>query len=126
VALFVTSVYLVIHDVIVLESDEELFEEPLQYLQRDIEGSDVDTRRRAATDLVTGLRRYYSQQVTQILSAHIGELLAQYAQNPQANWRAKDQARQAHNFAILVHFSKLPLSRVGVGHLFSHCVGYCC
>ena len=37
-------------------SDEELFEDnPEEYIRRDIEGSDVDTRRRAACDLVKAL-----------------------------------------------------------------------
>ena len=66
-------------------------EEPIEYLQRDIEGSDVGTRRRAATDLVTSLRKFYSEPITKILAGHITELLANYASNPQANWRSKDQ-----------------------------------
>lgn len=36
-----------------IASDEELFEDnPEEYIRRDIEGSDVDTRRRASCDLV--------------------------------------------------------------------------
>ena len=38
--------------------DEDLFEEdPQEYIKRDIEGSDSDTRRRAACELVRGLRK---------------------------------------------------------------------
>ena len=40
------------------ESDVELFEDNAEeYIRRDLEGSDVDTRRRAACDLVKGLSR---------------------------------------------------------------------
>ncbi|EFA77358.1 hypothetical protein PPL_12570 [Heterostelium album PN500] len=39
------------------EADIELFEDnPTEYMRRDIEGSDADTRRRAAIELVKGLR----------------------------------------------------------------------
>ena len=40
------------------EVDAEQFEDnPEEYIRRDLEGSDVDTRRRAACDLVKGLSR---------------------------------------------------------------------
>ena len=75
--------------------DEDLFEEdPQEYIKRDIEGSDSDTRRRAACELVRGLRkvryRFVSSQlylppvqdheaaVTAILGAHIQQLFAAY------------------------------------------------
>lgn len=47
---------------IILASDEELFEDnPEEYIRRDIEGSDVDTRRRAACDLVKALSKEFEQ-----------------------------------------------------------------
>jgi hypothetical protein len=46
----------------IIASDEELFEDnPEEYIRRDIEGSDVDTRRRAACDLVKVLSKEFEQ-----------------------------------------------------------------
>ena len=76
-----------------LEADAELFEEnPFEYVRRDVEGSDSDTRRRGACDLVRGLCRNYEKQVTDLFSGDIGTLLQQFAANPAANWKAKDAA----------------------------------
>ncbi|KAL6077585.1 Exportin-2 [Balamuthia mandrillaris] len=75
------------------DSDEELFEDnPLEYIRRDIEGSDSDTRRRSASELVKGMRKHYEAQVTQIFSAYITSMLEQYSNNPSENWKAKDAA----------------------------------
>ena len=47
---------MVIPNLRVRDEDEELFEaNPLEYIRRDAEGSDSDTRRRAAGDLVRSL-----------------------------------------------------------------------
>ena len=73
------------------DADEELFEDnPDEYIRKDIEGSDIDTRRRSACDLVRGLCKFYEKIVTDIFSAYVNQLLAQYASNPQGNWKAKD------------------------------------
>lgn len=75
------------------EADEELFEDnPEEYIRKDIEGSDIDTRRRAACDLVRGLCKFYEQVVTNIFSQYVNHMLAQYAENPNANWKSKDTA----------------------------------
>lgn len=48
--------------IFIIASDEELFEDnPEEYIRRDIEGSDVDTRRRAACDLVKALSKEFEQ-----------------------------------------------------------------
>lgn len=74
-------------------SDEELFEDnPEEYIRRDIEGSDVDTRRRAACDLVKALSKSFETQMTEIFGRYVGVMLEQYAQNPETNWRSKDAA----------------------------------
>jgi exportin-2 (importin alpha re-exporter) len=74
-------------------SDEELFEDnPEEYIRRDIEGSDVDTRRRAACDLVRALSRYFEAKMTEIFSAYVTAMLAKYAENPSQNWKCKDSA----------------------------------
>jgi hypothetical protein len=48
----------------VREDDEEMFEmNPVEYIRRDAEGSDADTRRRAAADLLRALSEKYEAQV---------------------------------------------------------------
>lgn len=75
------------------ESDEELFEDnPEEYIRRDIEGSDIDTRRRAACDLVKSLSRFFEAQITEVFGQYITAMLGQYSQNPGSNWKNKDAA----------------------------------
>uniref|UniRef100_A0A158PAB9 Cse1 domain-containing protein n=1 Tax=Angiostrongylus cantonensis TaxID=6313 RepID=A0A158PAB9_ANGCA len=51
------------------QEDLEMFEdEPIEYLKRDIEGSDACTRRRGAIDLVRALCRKYEDRLVPILS----------------------------------------------------------
>ncbi|XP_030384597.1 exportin-2 [Scaptodrosophila lebanonensis] len=74
-------------------SDEELFEDsPDEYIRRDIEGSDIDTRRRAACDLVKTLSQNFEQKIFGIFSQYLEILLNKYKENPVANWRSKDTA----------------------------------
>ncbi|XP_052777226.1 exportin-2-like [Mya arenaria] len=74
-------------------SDEELFEDnPEEYIRRDIEGSDVDTRRRAACDLVQALCKVVEGPVIQNFSQYVQALLAEYAADPGQRWRSKDAA----------------------------------
>lgn len=74
-------------------TDEELFEDSAdEYIRRDIEGSDIETRRRAACDLVKTLSHNFEQKIFQIFGQYLEVLLAKYAENPAANWRAKDTA----------------------------------
>merc|ERR1719391_486205 len=71
------------------ESDVELFEDNAEeYIRRDLEGSDVDTRRRAACDLVKGLSRYFESQITSTFGAYVQTMLANY--NSSRNWKNKD------------------------------------
>lgn len=65
-------------------------ENPVEYIRRDIEGSDAETRRRSAFLLVKGLRKYFDQAVTNILASYINYLLEQYRSNPAENWKHKD------------------------------------
>lgn len=72
-------------------SDEELFADNAEeYIRRDIEGSDVDTRRRAACDLVRVLSHYYEEKITGIFSSYVQAMLQKYIENPWENWRDKD------------------------------------
>ncbi|CEI96205.1 hypothetical protein RMCBS344292_10371 [Rhizopus microsporus] len=73
--------------------DEELFEDnPIEYIRRDLEGSDTDTRRRAAADFIKGLLERYEAAVTKIMSEHIYNYLMTYSSNPAMNWRYKNTA----------------------------------
>ena len=75
------------------EADEELFEEnPEEYVRRDLEGSDIGTRRYSACNLVRGLCRFFEGKVIEIFSGYITVMLQQYSQNPVENWKAKDAA----------------------------------
>ena len=73
------------------DSDEELFEDnPEEYLRRDLEDSDVGTRRYSATNLIRGLCKYFEQPVSQILTAYIVTLLEEYQRDQTKNWKSKD------------------------------------
>ncbi|KAF9905820.1 importin-alpha export receptor, partial [Lobosporangium transversale] len=75
------------------ESDEELFEdEPIEYIRRDLEGSDSETRRRAATELVRGLLDQFPTEVTAIITNYIQHYLQRYNSNVAQNWKDKDAA----------------------------------
>lgn len=74
-------------------SDEEIFEDsPEEYIRRDIEGSDIDTRRRAACDLVKTLSINFEQKIFGIFGQYLERLLTKYKENPATNWRSKDTA----------------------------------
>lgn len=74
-------------------SDQELFEDnPEEYTRRDIEGSDIDTRRRAACDLVNTLSQNFEERIMQIFGQYLQVMMQKYAENPQMNWRSKDAA----------------------------------
>eukprot|EP00656_Telonema_subtile_P052628 TRINITY_DN7388_c0_g1_i2.p1 TRINITY_DN7388_c0_g1~~TRINITY_DN7388_c0_g1_i2.p1 ORF type:complete len:781 (+),score=314.39 TRINITY_DN7388_c0_g1_i2:123-2465(+) len=75
------------------DEDEELFEDsPSEYIQMDIEGSDTDTRRRTACELVKGLCKNYEQLVTTTFGTYVQQLIGEYQANPAANWKSKDAA----------------------------------
>ncbi|XP_020254301.1 LOW QUALITY PROTEIN: exportin-2 [Asparagus officinalis] len=75
------------------DEDEELFDmNYIEYIRRDIEGSDIDTRRRIVCELLRGLATNYKDQVTNLVSSQIQNMLAVYAANPSENWKEKDCA----------------------------------
>jgi exportin-2 (importin alpha re-exporter) len=79
---------IVIPNIQLREDDEELFEDnPVEYIRRDMEGSDGDTRRRGAIELVKGLCVHYEEAVTSAFSANVSQMLA-----PQSTWQEKDTA----------------------------------
>ena len=83
----------ILPNVTLRESDVELFEdEPIEFIRRDLEGSDNDTRRRAATDFLRNLMTQFPQLVTRVVLKYIDLHLADYAKNPATNWKSKDTA----------------------------------
>lgn len=75
------------------EADEEMFEDnPEEYLRRDLEGSDIGTRRHSACNLVRGLCKFFEASVTGIFSGYITAMLQKYAESPVENWKQKDAA----------------------------------
>jgi hypothetical protein len=60
----------------VRDEDEEVFEmNPIEYIRRDIEGGDSDTRRRAAADLVKALTDAFEAEVTAMFTGYVTALL---------------------------------------------------
>ncbi|KAK3701574.1 importin-alpha export receptor [Vermiconidia calcicola] len=75
------------------ESDIELFEdEPIEFIRRDLEGSDEDTRRRAATGFLKKLMEQFEKPVTDVVMRYVDHFLAEYAKDRKSNWKAKDTA----------------------------------
>jgi exportin-2 (importin alpha re-exporter) len=75
------------------ESDIEQFEdEPIEYIRRDLEGSDADTRRRAATDFLRKLLEKFEGLVTEVVGRYISHYLAAFTKNPSGEWKSKDTA----------------------------------
>ena len=83
----------IIPNITLREADEELFEdEPIEYIRRDLEGADSDTRRRAATDLLRRLMQSFRETVTNVTMQHIQTSLSAYSSDRKSNWKAKDTA----------------------------------
>ncbi|KAI9831945.1 MAG: importin-alpha export receptor [Phylliscum demangeonii] len=75
------------------ESDVELFEdEPIEYIRRDLEGADTDSRRRAATDFLRQLLEKFEEPVTKVVSRYVVHYMDDFSKNPEANWKSKDAA----------------------------------
>ena len=75
------------------ESDIELLEdEPIEFIRRDLEGSDADTRRRAATDFLRQLMEQFEKLVTEVVMKYVEYHLAEYLKHPTGNWKSKDTA----------------------------------
>ncbi|KAJ4109031.1 importin-alpha export receptor [Fusarium oxysporum] len=79
----------ILPNVALRESDIELFEdEPIEFIRRDLEGSDTDSRRRSATDFLRKLQERFEAPVTTVVSKYISHYLSQGS----SDWKAKDTA----------------------------------
>ncbi|RKO95882.1 Exportin, Cse1-like protein, partial [Caulochytrium protostelioides] len=75
------------------EADQELFEDdPLQYVRRDLEGNDTETRRRAAADLVRALLEHFCEPISAMAIQYYNTFLAHYAQDKAQFWLHKNTA----------------------------------
>ena len=84
---------IVVHNLTATECDEELFEDnPQDYIRKDFEGNDQDTRRRCACELVRGLLKFFHSEVTTLCLGYIGAMLEDYAKSGSSNWKSKDAA----------------------------------
>ena len=83
----------ILPNLILRESDVELFEdEPIEYIRKDLEGSDAETRRRSATDFLRALMEHNEEVVTQVVFTYITHYLGEYQKNRAGNWKSKDTA----------------------------------
>ncbi|KAH9909771.1 CAS/CSE protein [Xylariomycetidae sp. FL2044] len=79
----------VLPNVALRESDIELFEdEPIEFIRRDLEGSDTDSRRKAATDFLKQLQGRFEQLVTKVAGGYINH----YLESGKSNWKDRDTA----------------------------------
>lgn len=79
----------ILPNVALRETDIEMFEdEPIEFIRRDLEGSDTDSRRRSATDFLRKLQEKFEGPVTGVVSKYISHYLAQ----GKTDWKAKDTA----------------------------------
>merc|ERR1719454_1386503 len=68
-------------NILLRDSDVELFEDnPLEYVRRDMEAADQETRRRSAMDLVKAMSKLNEAKVTEILIGYVKELMAKAGQ----------------------------------------------
>lgn len=85
--------HIVVPNMTLRASDLENMEDnPVNFIRGDIEGSDADTRRRVASDLVRTLARHKPERVTPIVMNVVQTLLANYEMNKEANMGNKDAA----------------------------------
>ncbi|KAI9143350.1 karyopherin Kap109 [Paraphysoderma sedebokerense] len=83
----------IVPNMMLRESDVETFEDdPIEFIRRDLEGSDSDTRRRSASDFVKSLLQAFPEQVTSTNLTYINGFLQKYQANPAENWQQKDVA----------------------------------
>lgn len=70
-------------NILLRDSDIELFEDnPLEYVRRDMEAADQDTRRRSSMDLVKAMGVLNEAKVTEILKSYVVALMEQARQVP--------------------------------------------
>lgn len=83
---------IILPNITLQESDEEMIEDdPIEFIRRDLEGSDSDTRRRAAVDFLRELNDKNQEAVTTTVMKYVNEFLASYNAD-RSQWKRKDTA----------------------------------
>lgn len=83
---------IVLPNLVLRETDIELFEDnPVEFIRRDIEGTDNDTRRRCAADLVREMCKPFKDDVTRLAAEFIEQLFSAAAADP-TGYKDKDAA----------------------------------
>jgi exportin-2 (importin alpha re-exporter) len=84
---------IIIPNMMLREADVELFEDnPTEFIRKDIEGSDTDSRRKCASDLLAPLSKAFEEQVSGICLGYVGKMLDDYGADRANRWRTKDCA----------------------------------
>ncbi|CEP62978.1 importin-alpha export receptor LALA0_S06e08240g [Lachancea lanzarotensis] len=82
---------IILPNVTLREADEELFEDdPIEYVRRDLEGSDSETRRKGCTDFVKELKEKNEHVVVSLVLKQIKAFFLKYQEDPANNWKYKD------------------------------------
>ncbi|KAK7231086.1 nuclear export signal receptor [Aureococcus anophagefferens] len=98
---------IVIPNMTLRDSDVELFEDnAVEYISRDLESADSETRRRGARDLVHAMCKHHDATTTKICGEHVAAMLGRYGASPGTEWRAKD-ARSTSSCAGKIHRPQL-------------------
>jgi exportin-2 (importin alpha re-exporter) len=82
----------------------------VEYIRIDIEGSDVDTRRRTTIEFIRALLIHFEAELTAIVKSYVGQLIQDYTANKAQNWLQKDLAL----YLILALASKSSTAASGV------------
>lgn len=83
---------IIVPNVELRDSDLEVFEdEPIEFIRKDMEGSNHNSRRIAASDMIKGLMEHFEEEVSKIISNYISLYLQEYKSNTK-RWKRKDAA----------------------------------
>lgn len=75
------------------DSDIELFDDsPFEYISRDFETNDAETRRRSACDLIAAMCKHHEDTTAKVCVENIMHMLQVYSDSPSDHWHAKDAA----------------------------------
>ncbi|XXQ36104.1 Importin N-terminal domain-containing protein [Plasmodiophora brassicae] len=74
-------------------ADQDQFTvDPVEYVRKDSEGADQQTRRRLTCDLVRAIKVQFQNEITDILGKAVATLMQEYAISPATGWVSKDAA----------------------------------
>lgn len=83
----------IIKNIEIRDADVELFEDdPIEYVRRIFQGTDVGTRRKAASDMAGSMLVDHASETTEVLNMWINQYFEEYHKDPLANWKYKDNA----------------------------------